>query len=258
MKALVVSDLHLEFATLELDASGVDFVVLAGDIHLGTRAFPWIQAQFAGLPVIYVPGNHEFYRGEYRQVLRDLHAAAANTPNIHLLDQESVVLGEVEVLGATLWTDFALFGETPEQVRSAESNAAALLPDFTGAVSFEEHGNFRCFRPSDTAGLHAEAKAWLASRLSAPSDKKRVVVTHHLPSARSVAPRFQEDPVSPAFASRLDALVELADVWIHGHTHDSFDYRLGRCRVVCNPRGYVIPGRSSGNAAFDPRLIIDI
>jgi len=22
------------------------------------------------------------------------------------------------------------------------------------------------------------------------------------------------------------------------HTHDSFDYRVGRCRVVTNPRGY--------------------
>lgn len=44
MKALVVSDLHLEFSTLDLDVSGVDVVVLAGDIHLGTRAFPWIQA----------------------------------------------------------------------------------------------------------------------------------------------------------------------------------------------------------------------
>jgi calcineurin-like phosphoesterase family protein len=28
-------------------------------------------------------------------------------------------------------------------------------------------------------------------------------------------------------------------LWIHGHTHDDFDYVINQTRVVCNPRGYV-------------------
>ena len=28
-------------------------------------------------------------------------------------------------------------------------------------------------------------------------------------------------------------------LWMHGHTHEDFDYVLGETRVVCNPRGYV-------------------
>jgi len=28
-------------------------------------------------------------------------------------------------------------------------------------------------------------------------------------------------------------------LWTHGHTHEDFDYEIGTCRVVCNPRGYV-------------------
>ena len=28
-----------------------------------------------------------------------------------------------------------------------------------------------------------------------------------------------------------------AQLWIHGHTHDSFDYVVNGTRVVCNPRG---------------------
>ncbi|WP_235089352.1 hypothetical protein [Chromobacterium sp. Beijing] len=157
-----------------------------------------------------------------------------------------------------MWTDFALNGDTPEEVRIAESFAATRLADFTGTIRFEEHSNFRRFRPSDTALLHAEAKAWLASRLYEPSEKKRVVITHHLPSTLSVAPRFQTDQLSPAFASRLDPLVELADVWIHGHTHDSFDYQLGKCRVVCNPRGYVVADRPPENTSFAPGLTITL
>jgi hypothetical protein len=28
-------------------------------------------------------------------------------------------------------------------------------------------------------------------------------------------------------------------LWMHGHTHEDFDYTIGTTRVVCNPRGYV-------------------
>ena len=27
-------------------------------------------------------------------------------------------------------------------------------------------------------------------------------------------------------------------LWVHGHTHSSFDYNIHGTRVVCNPRGY--------------------
>src|SRR5690606_11482113 len=112
MKVLVVSDLHLEFSVPDLGpaARKADAVILAGDIHLGSQAMDWIVQQFGKRPVLYVPGNHEFYRGEHASVLRNLRAAAAKHGNIHILDQDSVVLGEVEFLGATLWTDFALYG----------------------------------------------------------------------------------------------------------------------------------------------------
>ncbi|MFV8511194.1 metallophosphoesterase [Ralstonia pseudosolanacearum] len=75
MNLLVLSDLHLEFSTLDIDTTGVDVIVLAGDIHLGKRGLPWIEVQSRGLPVIYVPGNHEFYKGEHSRVARDLRAA---------------------------------------------------------------------------------------------------------------------------------------------------------------------------------------
>ena len=48
-----------------------------------------------------------------------------------------------------------------------------------------------------------------------------------------------------------------ACLWVHGHTHDSFDYTINGTRVVCNPRGYVIDGVNE-NARFDPDLVIAI
>jgi hypothetical protein len=35
--------------------------------------------------------------------------------------------------------------------------------------------------------------------------------------------------------------------------HSSFDYHVGKTRIVCNPKGY---GRE--NRRFDPALVIDI
>lgn len=258
MKLLILSDLHLEFSSLDIDTTGVDVIVLAGDIHVGKRGMPWIAAQSHGLPVIYVPGNHEFYKGEHSRVLRDLRAACSATPNVHLLDMDKVTIGDVEFLGATLWTDFALHGSTEDSVRIGESCAAHGMTDFTGAIRFETHGVFRKLLPRDTAQIHVAARRWLSNELMASSQRKRVVVTHHVPSARSVAPRFQGDPLTPAFASHMDEVVQLADLWIHGHTHDSFDYCIGACRVVCNPRGYAPKGRGAENGSFDVRLLVQI
>jgi hypothetical protein len=45
-----------------------------------------------------------------------------------------------------------------------------------------------------------------------------------------------------------------------GHTHDSFDYMLGKSRVVCNPRGYPI-NRGTGeyeNPKFNSQLIVEV
>ena len=35
-----------------------------------------------------------------------------------------------------------------------------------------------------------------------------------------------------------DSFFAVPALWVHGHTHTSHDYRVGRCRIVCNPRGY--------------------
>lgn len=258
MKIQVLNDLHLEFSEFEPDPVDADVVVLAGDIHLGSRALPWIAAYFGDRPVIYVPGNHEFYRGVHDRVLRDLRASASALPGLHVLDMDAVEIGNVEFLGTTLWTDFALYGDDESRLRTALADASAGMSDFRGLVRIDERGIERPLRPVDTLRWHVASRAWLEGRLARPPAGKRVVVTHHLPSARSVPEKYRDDPLSPAFASHLDALGESADLWIHGHTHDNFDYRIGRCRVVCNPRGYVVPGRPPENPRFDPGFVVEL
>lgn len=257
MNVLILSDLHLEFCDLDVDANGIDVVVLAGDIHTGDQGLGWIKSQFKDLPVIYVPGNHEYYRGEFHAVLANLRETAQNA-GIHLLERDAITIGDVQFLGTTLWTDMAFFGYDEYGDPSGLDHANLGLNDFR-LISFEQNGTRRRFSAEDSVELHHESAAWLEETLKKQSASNVFVITHHAPSANSVAARYSQDPLTAAFASKLDHLVEQADFWVHGHTHDSFDYRLSKCRVICNPRGYT---RSKfappENTQFQPRKIISI
>ena len=85
---------------------------------------------------------------------------------------------------------------------------------------------------------HRHSIKWLSRELAKPFAGKTVVVTHHAPSRRSVPDCYARHPATPAYASACDALVAQADLWIHGHVHQACEYTIGKCRVVCNPRGY--------------------
>lgn len=105
------------------------------------------------------------------------------------------------------------------------------------------------------------SRAFLEHALTEPFDGPTIVVTHHLPSLRSVAERFRANPVSAGFASNLDDLVDRgATLWVHGHTHDSCLWRSdGGTLVACNPAGYPRQGgRQQENDRFHPKLVFVI
>ncbi len=245
------SDLHTEFAPLQLPRVAADLVVLAGDIGKGVRGVKWAAAAFPNTPVVYVPGNHEYYGGAVPRTLEKMRAAAEGT-NVQVLERNELCLRQVRILATTLWTDFALFG--PEQVWLSSEVAAASMNDYK---KIRTSPRFSRLRPADTRREHTVARAWLRARLAEETDAKMtVVVTHHAPSARSLAPRFAEDKLSAAYASNLDKLVETsgADLWIHGHTHHCVDYTIGATRVWSNQYGYP----DDPVADFDPVGLVEL
>lgn len=273
MKLLVYSDLHLEFAQARdhfrvPEDLEFDVAILAGDIHKHSEGIDWAAKEFSGRPVIYVSGNHEAYGTSLASLMPRLHRRAKDcgtvfieddgvtTDSVSVLDNRSVVISGVRFLGSTLWTDFRLFGSSAADVDAAMRAARAVMTDFDGRVRLDDRLEFT---PADSVRLFKASSAWLAQELATPFTGPTVVVTHHLPSFASVAERYRTDLVSAGFASHLDELVEQADIWIHGHTHCSFDYRLGGCRVICNPRGYPDrQGSGSENPEFNPGLVIEI
>jgi hypothetical protein len=113
--------------------------------------------------------------------------------------------------------------------------------------------------PAASAALFDAAAAWLKGKLAEPCGAPTVVITHHAPARHSIHPRFADSLLSACFVSDAQALVAAsgARLWIHGHTHDSFDYRLDGTRVVCNPRGYAKDGANE-NPLFDAGFMIEI
>jgi predicted phosphodiesterase len=232
MKIQIASDLHLEFTRrafpdfVPLVHTDADILVLAGDIDVSTRAIE----RFAHypIPVVYVHGNHEAYHREYLSLASDMATAAAGT-QVHYLERETWTSGSVRFIGCCLWTDYALYSEPTTAMRMAQS----MLTDH----HVVRYGNQR-FTPGQALDEHQASLAWLRETLAAPFDGKTVVVTHHGVTQKSVHAKYADDPVAAAFVSELGELVERADLWVHGHVHDSFDYMVGSTRVIANPRGY--------------------
>ena len=194
-----------------------------------------------------------------------------NTPNVHLLDGDELVLDGVRFLGATLWTDFALAIETPEgpisDVGRAMKMATNLLNDYALIRTVDESAEpdtwrdkqGRKLQAADTLQIHQGQRAWLRDKLSESLAGPTVVVTHHAPHRGSLAQRYADDWSSGAFVNELpDAFFDVPVLWVHGHTHQQFDYRVRSCRVVSNPRGYVNWSGRIENKAFDPGLVIDL
>jgi Icc-related predicted phosphoesterase len=290
MKILVLSDLHVEYAAFEPDAETVkqaDVVVLAGDIHTGVIGLNWARMTFPDKEIIYVTGNHEFYGMHWDMHLTQLRLHAA-IHKIHFLENDAVIINGIRFLGATLWTDYEFFGQSmrSQAMRLAENSmsdfrlieADQLKVKLVG-VAGEENQILShevqirpLLTPTHTVLRHRKSIAWLQGELEQEKldtnqgvFKKTVVVTHHYPSKRSTAARWSNDPLTAAFGSKLSLdLLTQVNLWIHGHTHDSCDYRLGDSkkpvRVVCNPRGYPMGWHRGDfeNPNFSPGLLIEI
>ena len=253
MKLNVLSDLHLSVCPLDFPSNDADVVILAGDIARPEEAIAWASA--LGKPVLYVPGNHEFYGGSIAGT-RDALASCAAGTNVRLLDDGEVIIDGVRILGTTLWTDFRLFGDGVQRTNAMEAGRR-FMRDFTRIRNTDDSPS--PFTPADAAALFAEQSRWLEARLATRFAGPTVVITHHAPSRQSIHPRFAGSPLNACFVSDAEYLIDgtRVQLWIHGHTHDSFDYAVNGTRVVCNPRGYAKDGVNE-NPLFDPGLRIAI
>ena len=252
MKLHILSDLHQSRGALELPRNDADVVILAGDISRPKDAVAW--ALGFNKPVLYVPGNHEFYGSSLSATVAELKHLCAGTC-VQVLDNDVVVINGVRFLGSTLWTDFM----DPHGVERAQvmQEAQQFMRDFS-AIRIDGPES-ELLTPEFSAVLCRENVTWLENQLAQTYAGPTVVITHHAPSLQSIHPRFAGSPLNACFVSDLQHLMEgrRAVLWVHGHTHDSFDYTVNGTRVVCNPRGYAKDGLNE-NPLFNSHFVVQL
>ena len=281
MKIQLLSDLHLEVhpAWMPTPAAGADVLVLAGDIgsyqagsqltgaHFGLERFSPLP-QFAGwpVPVVFVPGNHEYDAQDFDAAHKRLRATCDRL-GLHWLERHTLVLDGVRFVGTTLWSDFDALAEhegcTDLARRMRQREKAFRAANFY----LKKTGGTRYGTPFMAEAVRAQAlvcQDWLRAALATPFAGPTVAVTHFAPSLRSADPRYGLVPGTAGFCNALDGLMEHAQLWLHGHLHTPIDYTVqgtGRdaapwhCRVVANPLGYARKGEQD---RFQPHSCIHL
>jgi predicted phosphodiesterase len=252
----IVSDLHLDGCMMSPRKDiGADYALIAGDSVNGSSIgqLPQILEHLFPEPkIMVIMGNHEGYRQfDFDQMCARFAASCAGTRVVPLQRTSIELPGGIVLLGSTLWTDFELFGK--HRIDDSMSAAAACMMDYRVLGK-----NGVAIRPDDSLAWHQADRAWIESQAKIHAGKRMVCMTHHGPRRDSLAKKYAMDAASAGFISHLpDSVLAPFELWVHGHTHTSFDYKVGGCRVICNPRGYTsIPDIPLENPQFDPDLLI--
>ena len=239
----LLSDLHAEGGIdKELYKSqGEDVLVIAGDLHVGADNV-WDQLKTFAVHqpnIVFVYGNHEFYKQYYYNTITKIEAWAKNT-SIKILNPGTVyynngslsnVEGDIAFIGGTLWTNF-------RNNELSKLAAQQVINDFR----LIEVGD-GWFTPSNAVDLFQQHAGYIKHQYEAIKSKK-VIVTHFLPAVECIDSKYTSNQytntLNDYFANDLGDWISVLEdtIWLHGHTHDNVDIMLGDTRVVANPYGY--------------------
>ncbi len=221
--------------------------ILAGDIAV------WLfenQARGAlsefvrryGNRVVYIPGNHEYYQDKVSFTEARIEAAAAEMGFHYLKPGKTVTLAGQRFVGATLWYPQSFTGGiVPPRV--PRDGRIYRFSDFRFIEGFEPW----------VYQQHASFVDWCKVNLL----ESDIVLTHHMPSIKSVNPKWSGEVTNCFFFTDLEGVIKAKQpkLWIHGHTHSPFDYQIGKTRVYCNPFGYP---RENENPGFWSRVVVEV
>lgn len=249
-KFKLMSDLHLEFfdrprygvpeqpcwEPTPNDQDKDTVLLLAGDIHVGTAAWPWIKKMCKRYKeVVYILGNHEFYTKKYNETInqwRELQLDPEYAETFTFLHNDCYINFDdgFRIFGATLWTRVT----DPFMIW----RGAQIMNDYN--VIIDDRYGLKTLTVDDTNQYHTETIELLEKFLNQRFDGKTIVMTHHLPHELCVHKQFENSPLNDYFRTDLDWLINKYDIdyWVHGHTHNNVDIHVGKTRILCNPRGY--------------------
>ena len=237
MKIQYCSDLHLEFRENKnwlkrnpLVIKG-DILLIAGDTFLfgknfkDNSYFDYLSENFQ--QVFLIPGNHEFYNGEDVGLCFQKNYELEIRENVFLVNNIKKEIDAVEFLFTTLWS----------KIENEKFQISHRVNDFRKIFFKDSVLDIDRFNE-----LFYFAWDFLKSEIQKESTKKRVVLTHHLPSKLCNSGFYKDSLLSEAFCVDLteDILKSKIDFWIYGHSHDNIsDFKIGNTKMLTNQLGYV-------------------
>lgn len=229
MKLKILSDLHLvNISDFKYQDNNEDIIILAGDIIHNFHIFDFlIQLQKLSLKtVVFVPGNHEYYSTS--KCLLDNKFIDFKHKNIHILNRKTVKINDYYFIGATGWSDGS-FNDNGY----FKNDFIKYLNDFNYIAELK-------YDPQIMLEWGTLDKEFFELQLHKHRNDNVVCISHNFPHKRSLDKQFKNSSLNIFFGNHWEKLIKKYNpkLWIHGHTHTSFDYITGKTRVVCNPFGY--------------------
>jgi len=276
MKINLVSDMHLNFADIEMP--GGDVLIMAGDImeagHLrradNAKKDTFLADRYRRfckeeLPkyrkVLYICGNHEHYNNDYYDTHSRLRRELPD--NAILMENDSVQIDDVWFYGATLWTDMNKGDPVSLEVIKNSMSDFKVIKFGHGIkvkTAWGDEYYTNSFSPSYAKSVFHESVAKLSAFLNEHKEDKVVVISHHAPTELSIDPYYKDEyHMNGAYFSRLGAFIldhPQIKTWVHGHVHNKTDYMIGDTRVLANPRGY--KGYEAIADEFDPGFSFEV
>jgi predicted phosphodiesterase len=251
MKINFVSDIHLEFLGYNwiLSDTDCDLVILAGDIGAGIFTYEWAarEAERLKKPIVIIAGNHEYYNyiNDFN-LIEDAKKYLKDT-DVHVLDRDVFEFQGYKIFGATLWTDYLLYGK---KLRKTAMQACQKFMNDHRLINYEGH----VFTPEDALKEFKKSFKWLNKELQTTA--KKIVVTHHGPTFHASHPMYRGDMCTPGFVSDLEGFIieRKPLLWISGHSHYCYKRQIGDTLCISNTKGY----RNEGVIGFDPELIVEV
>jgi len=258
-KLLYWSDLHTEYGDFSLPeiTLDIDAVLLGGDTGVGDSHLDFLKTIYDKyqVPVYSIRGNHEYYHQIWEdQIEKDekrlLQWKKEGIP-IDVLHRKTIVVNDVRIIGASLWTDMMYRGDQGVfSIPAAEANIA----DYKAIqIRDSSTGKPRVLKARDTMMEHLLDKEYIFNSLKTSFSGKTIVMTHHLPSSLCVHSQFKDSPYNPAFVSEMteEILRTPVDIWLYGHSHKKNDNQIEKyngepLQFIANPKGYSHESRTTG------------
>lgn len=263
MKIRVYSDLHIDpsyflpYTPPVLPDEDQQVLILAGDVAEYKHVAQFVLDMSKRFRhVIYIFGNHEFYKTSISRAFEKVKGKIAQLngnrypTNVSILENEFVIIDDVAFIGATLWSSM------DERHPFTMWNAKQRMNDYRQIRMPVGNGKGQNaygskLTPTKTVEMHYESRQYFmetSKKLKADLGVRKIVaISHHGPTKQSIDPGYVGDGLNGAYVSELTEELYAApiDLWCHGHVHHKFDYTVTfghgdeyPTRVVTNPRGY--------------------